>query len=311
MGEAEYVALIPQPELQQLDALLSRVYERRGFGSSSSHLRLAWDALLLAARDAGWAEDLSADELADEGLQQLGQLVDAHFFGGRLHARLGACRRGGLRYRVAQTSEWGDDWIAFFHVDNVLYINRRVRPPRPTPRPHASAQPQGASLVHGLQLCRRAGAEDRACARRPGRGSYSTRPARAAGRGLTLAAASGCFYAQRRSGGGGSRRSTGPSPAAPLPPPLRSKWRRPIGPGRAMSCEGVLCTSRLQVLCHTLAHELVHAIIFNVFPRIDRRSPAYLPCDRHGPIFHYMNKRLFGHTSDSYTYVSHRVGALP
>ncbi len=66
----------------------------------------------------------------------------------------------------------------------------------------------------------------------------------------------------------------------------------------------MLCTSRLQVLCHTLAHELVHAIIFVVFPKIDRRSPAYLPCKRHGPIFHYMNKHLFGHTSDSYEYVT-------
>lgn len=212
MSEAEYLALIPPEELQQIDRFLSRVYQRRGWSSSSYHFKRTWDALLLAAREAGWEEDFAADGLTDEGLQQLARLIDAHFFGGQLHAKMDACKRGGVRYRVVQTGEWGNDWIAFFHVDNVLYINR-------------------------------------------------------------------------------------------------AKWRRPISRDRAMSCEGVLCTSRLQVLCHTVAHELVHAVVFNVFPRIDRRSPAYLPCQRHGPIFQYMNKHLFGHTSDSYKYVKHRVRA--
>jgi hypothetical protein len=205
--------LIPPDELKQLSTFLNSAYKRRGFADSFFHIKHAWDGLLHDAQQVRWEDDFAAETLTDEGLQQLGQLIDEHFFGGGLHKKLNSCKRGTVQYKAVQTNKWDNDWIAFFHIDNVLYINK-------------------------------------------------------------------------------------------------SKWKRPIGPDQAMSCEGVLCTTRLQVLCHTVAHELVHAIIFNVFPRIDKRSPGYLPCSRHGPIFHYMNKHLFGHTSDSYEYVSHRVFSL-
>jgi hypothetical protein len=124
MSEAEYVALIPRHELQQLDTFLARVAERRGFACSTFHLKQGWDALLEAARQAGWADDFSADDLTDEGLQQLGRMIDEHFFAGRLHAKLGTCKRGCIKYRAVQTNKWDNDWIAFFHTDNVLYFNR-------------------------------------------------------------------------------------------------------------------------------------------------------------------------------------------
>ena len=38
---------------------------------------------------------------------------------------------------------------------------------------------------------------------------------------------------------------------------LKSKWSQDVHDGKPMSCEGVLCTSRLQVLAHTIAHEMV------------------------------------------------------
>ena len=38
---------------------------------------------------------------------------------------------------------------------------------------------------------------------------------------------------------------------------LRHKWCQDVHEGRPMSCEGTLCTSRLQVLAHTIAHEMV------------------------------------------------------
>jgi hypothetical protein len=66
-----------------------------------------------------------------------------------------------------------------------------------------------------------------------------------------------------------------------------------------VNCEGVVCTSRLQMLLHTLAHELVHAIVFHMFPEIDASSPAYLENDRHGPVFQLLNKQLYGHSSDA------------
>jgi hypothetical protein len=65
----------------------------------------------------------------------------------------------------------------------------------------------------------------------------------------------------------------------------------------------VVCTSRLQMLMHTLAHELVHAVVFHLFPDIDRSSTAYTVNSRHGPIFHLLNKQLFGHSSDALEHV--------
>jgi hypothetical protein len=84
---------------------------------------------------------------------------------------------------------------------------------------------------------------------------------------------------------------------------LRSKWSQDVSESRPMVCESVLCTSRLQVLAHTLAHEMVHALVCVRWPAIDRGSGAYLPDDRHGPIFRLLNRALFGHASDSYRHV--------
>jgi hypothetical protein len=81
---------------------------------------------------------------------------------------------------------------------------------------------------------------------------------------------------------------------------LRHKWSQSVSESGPMLCEGLLCTTRLQLLMHTLAHEMVHALVFHVLPDIDKASPAYLPDERHGPIFKLLNKRLFGHPSDSY-----------
>lgn len=84
---------------------------------------------------------------------------------------------------------------------------------------------------------------------------------------------------------------------------LRPKWSQEVSEERPMVCEGEICTSRLQLLLRTVAHEMVHALVFNLWRSIDLSSPAYLPDERHGPIFKLLNKRLFGHTSDSYRYV--------
>lgn len=83
----------------------------------------------------------------------------------------------------------------------------------------------------------------------------------------------------------------------------RWRWGKHITAENPINCEGVICTSRLQMLLHTLAHELVHAIVFHMFPDIDKNSPAYLPDDRHGPIFQLLNKQLFGHSSTALEHV--------
>jgi hypothetical protein len=77
------------------------------------------------------------------------------------------------------------------------------------------------------------------------------------------------------------------------------RWAKDVSPDALVNCEGVVCTSRLQMLMHTLAHELVHAVVYHLFPEMDRSSPAYTINNRHGPIFHLLNKQLFGHSSDA------------
>ncbi|KXZ45659.1 hypothetical protein GPECTOR_52g58 [Gonium pectorale] len=75
-----------------------------------------------------------------------------------------------------------------------------------------------------------------------------------------------------------------------------NRWKESISETNPMLFEGSVCRSKLETLAHTLGHELVHAVVLNFFPRIDSSSPAYLPDDKHGPIFMFLNKRLFGHT---------------
>ncbi len=84
---------------------------------------------------------------------------------------------------------------------------------------------------------------------------------------------------------------------------LRGKWAQQVSEGSPVVCEGALCTSRLQILAHTVAHEMVHALVFHFMPEVDKASEAYLPDERHGPIFKLINKRVFGHASDSYHHV--------
>ncbi|KAL6753081.1 hypothetical protein V8C86DRAFT_2736296 [Haematococcus lacustris] len=95
------------------------------------------------------------------------------------------------------------------------------------------------------------------------------------------------------------------SPSANAVVLLRHKWSHetmPFDPAQAlgMECESFICTCKLQVLLHTIAHEMVHALVMIYFPAIDAHSKAYLPAQRHGPIFKLLNKSLFGHLSDSF-----------
>jgi hypothetical protein len=82
-----------------------------------------------------------------------------------------------------------------------------------------------------------------------------------------------------------------------------SKWTHAqlsVSPACPADYEGARCTSRLHVLLHTLAHEMVHALVFYRLPHIDAASPAYLADERHGPIFRWLNLKLFGHTSEDF-----------
>jgi hypothetical protein len=77
------------------------------------------------------------------------------------------------------------------------------------------------------------------------------------------------------------------------------RWAKEVTPAQPWNFEGAVCRSRLQLLLHTLAHELVHAAVYHLLPDIDAASAAYTSNERHGPIFALLNKQLFGHTSDA------------
>jgi hypothetical protein len=88
----------------------------------------------------------------------------------------------------------------------------------------------------------------------------------------------------------------------------RPRWAKDVTRASPVNCEGVVCASRLQMLLHTLAHELVHAVVFYACPDIDASCPAYLENDRHGPVFALLNKQLFGHTSTALERCNARAG---
>lgn len=78
------------------------------------------------------------------------------------------------------------------------------------------------------------------------------------------------------------------------------KWSREVSTTNWVDFEGAHCSSRLEVLCHTLAHELVHVVVLNYWPEMDACCPAYVADSRHGPIFRMLNNRLFGHSTTAY-----------
>ena len=82
---------------------------------------------------------------------------------------------------------------------------------------------------------------------------------------------------------------------------LRPRWAKvtaALGRGgpqcQPLQVEGVACTSALQVLVHSAAHELVHALVHLALPDLED-AEAYTANRCHGPIFTLLNKMLFGH----------------
>ncbi|KAG2435443.1 hypothetical protein HYH02_011943 [Chlamydomonas schloesseri] len=73
------------------------------------------------------------------------------------------------------------------------------------------------------------------------------------------------------------------------------RWAEEVSEANPLVFEGAVCRSKLEALAHTLGHELTHAVVLNFFPAMDAASPAYTPDDKHGPVFMWLNRRLFGH----------------
>ncbi|GIL87297.1 hypothetical protein Vretimale_1749 [Volvox reticuliferus] len=70
--------------------------------------------------------------------------------------------------------------------------------------------------------------------------------------------------------------------------------------GRPMRLDGVVCTSRLSWLAHTLGHEMLHAMLFNMCEDFARQAPRNMSLEGHGHNFLMLNWYVLGHRG--YTY---------
>ncbi|GIL44208.1 hypothetical protein Vafri_1739 [Volvox africanus] len=70
--------------------------------------------------------------------------------------------------------------------------------------------------------------------------------------------------------------------------------------GRPMRLDGVVCTSRLSWLAHTLGHEMLHALLFNMCEDFAREAPRNMSLEGHGHNFLMLNWYVLGHRG--YTY---------
>lgn len=84
------------------------------------------------------------------------------------------------------------------------------------------------------------------------------------------------------------------APAAPQRCPGCPGWPSLVHPVRA---DGVVCTSRLEWLSHTIGHEMLHAALCTLCGRGALGLPGVAEHSGHGPAFQALNRYFYGHTS--------------
>jgi hypothetical protein len=282
---------IPQHELKQLQSFLHKVYKRRGWQGGAYHITGAWHAVEAAAGTAKggcWQQQFTGKQLTDANCDALLRVIDAQFCAGKLLRCMTAVgtRSAGVR---TGSSDGGGSSVCMQQAP-------------------ASSAPSSGVVDDQRSV---GGESETAASKAPAQGSSSTTT-------TTTTAVGTPSVAAARS------RGMATDPGALHCRVVQSwdaawlayfdtqdnviyincwRWARELSPDAPINCEGVVCTSRLQMLMHTLAHELVHAVVFHLFPDIDRSSTAYTVNSRHGPIFHLLNKQLFGHSSDALEHV--------
>eukprot|EP00878_Enallax_costatus_P038292 GHUV01043485.1.p1 GENE.GHUV01043485.1~~GHUV01043485.1.p1 ORF type:complete len:220 (+),score=34.49 GHUV01043485.1:67-726(+) len=88
---------------------------------------------------------------------------------------------------------------------------------------------------------------------------------------------------------------------------FRKGWQREPSFEKPVQSDGVYCFSRLEWLCHTLGHEMIHCIVHNACPQ-SRDYLAYAHDNGHGPIFRRLNRHIFGHSATIYKHGWSRLG---
>ncbi|KXZ45134.1 hypothetical protein GPECTOR_58g583 [Gonium pectorale] len=70
--------------------------------------------------------------------------------------------------------------------------------------------------------------------------------------------------------------------------------------GRPVRLDGVVCTSKLSWLAHTLGHEMLHAMIFGMCGPYARDAPRNMSLEGHGYNFLVLNWYILGHRGHMY-----------
>jgi hypothetical protein len=117
MSEAEYLPLIRESELAQLQRLVKRVMQARGWAAPGPACIQAWDAALAAAQSesgGGWGLDFTPADLTSPRLQALGDVLDTHLLGGCLQGWLRSQGKAPVGFAAVNTALGPDDWISHY-----------------------------------------------------------------------------------------------------------------------------------------------------------------------------------------------------
>lgn len=272
---------IPPSEHKQLQAFLRRVYNWRGWQGGTYCMTQAWHAVESeAATPAGgsWQAQFPGKQLTDTNCDALLRLIDAHFCGGKVLRRM----KTGNSTRTAASScvDGSASSTAVRVVEGLAASDLTV-----------SGSCADGNVSNSSSSAMRSSSDHAS----PGEETAASPAAAAGAESSPRATHLRCRVVQSWDAAWLAYFDTDDN----IIYINCWRWAKDVSPEAPINCEGVVCVSRLQMLMHTLAHELVHAVVFHLFPDIDRCCPAYTANSRHGPIFHLLNKQLFGHSSDA------------
>lgn len=83
----------------------------------------------------------------------------------------------------------------------------------------------------------------------------------------------------------------------------RQAWLQAAPPtlGRPVRVDGVMCTSKLSWLAHTLGHEMLHAMLHGMCGGHAHEAPCNTAGQGHGAAFLAVNEYVLGHVGCTYT----------
>ena len=83
------------------------------------------------------------------------------------------------------------------------------------------------------------------------------------------------------------------------------------GLARPVRSDGVLCSTRLDWMAHTLGHEMLHVALWTLCARGEQWRPGVWADEGHGPTFQRLNWHLIGHTDHEFAVEGWKSVARP